>query len=298
MMQYFGAIDIGTNTLLLLIMSRSDDGSVIMVHDEHRIARLGEGINHTGAIAESAIDRARLILQEYAIILSAYPTINVKAIATSAMRDAKNAKEVKLDLEQALGYPIQIISGLEEASLTFLGSREDFPNPVIIDIGGGSTEIMQLKEDAEAFMSLNIGAVRLTDQFIKQLPIEEESLYQAKSYLQSMLQECSISPESTIIATAGTPTTLAAMDLSIDDLSSPNIHGHILNIEVIASMSERLLSSTLNDILSIPGVHPQRADILPAGTLILRMILEHFQAKTCIVSKKGLRFGIIQSMMI
>lgn len=296
-MEFYAGIDIGTNTLLLLIMSKDMDGRVTILHDEHRIARLGEGINQTGSIAQSAIQRARLILEEYAAILSQYHGIQVRAIATSAMRDATNAQVVKAELEQALGFPIEIISGLEEASLTFLGSREEFPNPVIIDIGGGSTEIMQLKNDTEAFMSLDIGAVRLSDQFIKQLPIEKDTLNQAQSYLREMLDGCSISPDSTIIATAGTPTTLAAMDLCIDDLSSPNIHGHELSIQKIASMSDRLLSSTLEEIVSIPGVHPQRADILPAGTLILRIILEHLQAKSCIVSKKGLRFGIVQSMM-
>lgn len=296
-MEFYAGIDIGTNTLLLLIMSKDMDGRVTILHDEHRIARLGEGINQTGSIAQSAIQRARLILEEYAAILSQYHGIQVRAIATSAMRDATNAQVVKAELEQALGFPIEIISGLEEASLTFLGSREEFPNPVIIDIGGGSTEIMQLKNDVEAFMSLDIGAVRLSDQFIKQLPIEKDALNQAQSYLREMLGVCSISTDSTIIATAGTPTTLAAMDLCIDDLSSPNIHGHELSIQKIASMSDRLLSSTLEEILLIPGVHPQRADILPAGTLILLMILKQLQAKSCIVSKKGLRFGIVQSMM-
>ena len=296
-MEFFAGIDIGTNTLLLLIMSKDEFGHLTILHDEHRIARLGEGINYTGSIAQSAIQRARLILEEYAAILSQYHGIQVRAIATSAMRDATNAQVVKAELEQALGFPIEIISGLEEASLTFLGSREEFPNPVIIDIGGGSTEIMQLKNDEEAFMSLDIGAVRLTDQFIKQLPIEKDALNQAQSYLREMLGDCSISLDSTIIATAGTPTTLAAMDLCIDDLSSPNIHGHELSIQKIASMSDRLLSSTLEEIVLIPGVHPQRADILPAGTLILLMILKQLQAKSCIVSKKGLRFGIVQSMM-
>lgn len=296
-MEFYAGIDIGTNTLLLLIMSKDMDGRVTILHDEHRIARLGEGINQTGSIAQSAIQRARLILEEYTAILSQYHGIQVRAIATSAMRDATNAQVVKAELEHELGFPIEIISGLEEASLTFLGSREEFPNPVIIDIGGGSTEIMQLKNDTEAFMSLDIGAVRLSDQFIKQLPIEKDALNQAQSYLLEMLDECSISPDSTIIATAGTPTTLAAMDLCIDDLSSPNIHGHELSIQKIISMSDRLLSSTLEEIVSIPGVHPQRADILPAGTLILLMILKQLQAKSCIVSKKGLRFGIVQSMM-
>lgn len=297
MMHVFAGIDIGTNTLLLLIMSKNEEGDISILHDEHRIARLGEGINQTGAIAQSAIHRAQLILKEYADILSLYPGIQVKAIATSAMRDAKNSQAVKAELEQALGYPIDIISGIEEAKLTFLGSREEYQNPVIIDIGGGSTEIIQAYGNQEICMSIDIGAVRLTNQFIKHLPIRVDALNQAKTYLKEILDGVFISAESTIIATAGTPTTLAAIDLCIDDLSSEMIHGHELSIDTITTMSEKLLSSTLEEILTIPGVHPQRADILPAGTLILKMILEHLQVHSCIVSKKGLRFGIVQSMM-
>jgi exopolyphosphatase/guanosine-5'-triphosphate,3'-diphosphate pyrophosphatase len=200
-------------------------------------------------------------------------------------------------LEQTLGYPIEIISGIEEASLTFLGSREDYDKPVIIDIGGGSTEIIQLVDNKEHCISIDIGAVRLTDTFMKQLPITDDALEQAKIYVMNLLKDISIPANSTIIATAGTPTTLAAIDLEIHDLSSPLIHGHVLSIEKISKLSNELLYSELETILSIPGVHPQRADILPAGALILSMILENVQARSCIVSKKGLRYGIVQSIM-
>jgi exopolyphosphatase/guanosine-5'-triphosphate,3'-diphosphate pyrophosphatase len=213
------------------------------------------------------------------------------------MRDAQNKVDVQTMLEHTLGYPIEIISGIEEASLTFLGSREDHDKPVIIDIGGGSTEIIQLVDNKEHCISIDIGAVRLTDTFMKQLPINDNELEQAKLYVKNLLNDISIPVNSTIIATAGTPTTLAAIDLAIHDLSSPLIHGHVLSIETISQMSNELLHSDLESILSIPGVHSQRADILPAGALILSIILENVQAKSCIVSKKGLRYGIVQSIM-
>jgi len=296
-MQYFAGIDIGTNTLLLLIVSKDQEGNISIVKDEHRIARLGEGINKSGNISGKAIQRAITILEEYAILISQYTNISVRAIATSAMRDAQNKVDVQTMLEHTLGYPIEIISGIEEASLTFLGSREDHDKPVIIDIGGGSTEIIQLVDNKEYCISIDIGAVRLTDTFMKQLPINDNELEQAKLYVKNLLNDISIPVNSTIIATAGTPTTLAAIDLAIHDLSSPLIHGHVLSIERISQMSNELLHSDLESILSIPGVHSQRADILPAGALILSIILENVQAKSCIVSKKGLRYGIVQSIM-
>lgn len=296
-MQYYAGIDIGTNTLLLLIVSKDQEGNISIIQDEHRIARLGEGINISGIISDKAIHRAIVILEEYARCISQFTDVSVRAIATSAMRDAQNKVDVQTMLEQTLGYPIEIISGIEEASLTFLGSREDYDKPVIIDIGGGSTEIIQLVENKEHCISIDIGAVRLTDTFIKQLPITDDALEQAKLYVMNLLKDISIPVQSTIIATAGTPTTLAAIDLEIHDLSSPLIHGHVLSIEKISKFSNLLLHSDLESILSIPGVHPQRADILPAGALILSMVLENVKAKSCIVSKKGLRYGIVQSIM-
>ena len=296
-MKYFAGIDIGTNTLLLLIVSKDQEGNISIIKDEHRIARLGEGLNTNGIISDIAIQRAIAILEEYARCISQYTDISVRAIATSAMRDAQNKVDVQTMLELTLGYPIEIISGIEEASLTFLGSREDHDKPVIIDIGGGSTEIVQLIDNKEHCISIDIGAVRLTDIFMKQLPITDTALEQAKQYIMSVLKDISIPVNSTIIATAGTPTTLAAIDLEIHDLSSLLIHGHVLSIEKISSICTTLLHAELEFILSIPGVHPQRADILPAGALILSMILEHIQAKSCVVSKKGLRYGIVQSIM-
>jgi exopolyphosphatase/guanosine-5'-triphosphate,3'-diphosphate pyrophosphatase len=296
-MQYYAGIDIGTNTLLLLITSRDQEGNLHIIRDEHRIARLGEGINQTGIISQKAIQRAILILEEYASYISEYTSISVKAIATSAMRDALNTAEVQLILEQSLGFPISVISGIEEAALTFLGSKENYENPVIIDIGGGSTEIIQLVDNKELCASIDIGAVRLTDTFIKQLPIAEDALQQSKKNINEMLQGISVPFNSTIIATAGTPTTLAAIDLQLLDLSSTLIHGHELSIEKVNNMSNYLLHSDLVTILRIPGVHPQRADILPAGALILSEILQYIQAKSCIVSKKGLRYGIVQSII-
>jgi exopolyphosphatase/guanosine-5'-triphosphate,3'-diphosphate pyrophosphatase len=297
MMKYFAGIDIGTNTVLLLIISRNEHGEISVIHDEHRIARLGDGIHQTGCISTESIKRAQHILMDYASLIQSFPSITVRAIATSAMRDAQNREEVKKALELVLGYSIEIISGIEEAALTFMGSREDYQNPVIIDIGGGSTEIIQLNNDQEHCLSIDIGAVRLTDMHMKKLPLSKDNMDAAMLHIQHAIADVSIPSDATLIATAGTPTTLAAIDLQLEDLSSSRIHGHALSIERISELSSYLLSSTIDEIIDIPGVHPQRADILPAGAFILNHILNHVNAKQCIVSKKGLRYGIVQTIM-
>lgn len=297
MKTYYAGIDIGTNTLLLLILSKDFKGNIEIIRDEHRIARLGEGVHEHGIISQAAIQRAHDILLEYAEILSNYANLSLRAVATSAMRDAGNREEVLLNFEDIIQHPIEIISGNEEALLTFLGSKEDYTSPLIIDIGGGSTEcIIGTGNDCQT-ISLNIGAVRLHDLFMHKLPIEPQLLEQAILFINDAISTLNLGPFDSIIATAGTPTTLAAMDLGITDLSSDMIHGHVLHIDDIRKMTHTLIHSTLDEILNIQGVHPQRADILPAGALILQELLQHFRAKECIVSKKGLRYGVAYSIM-
>lgn len=297
MKRYYAGIDIGTNTLLLLILSKDHSGVIQVEQDIHRIARLGEGVHEHGIISRNAIERAVSILREYHAILSQYDAIEVKAVATSAMRDANNRFEVLNELESILQYPIECISGTDEALFTFLGSKEQYSSPVILDIGGGSTECIIGNGDDCIAQSIDIGAVRLHDMFMNSLPILPDKIDLAKKYIHEHISALQITNQNPIIATAGTPTTLAAMDLVISDLSNPVIHGHILTIETIQRLTELIIQSTLEDILNIPGVHPQRADILPAGALILQEILQYVNAKECIVSKKGLRYGIAYSLM-
>jgi len=297
MKTFHAGIDIGTNTLLLLILSKDSNSKIEIIRDEHRIARLGEGVHEQGIISEGAMHRAHGILLEYAEILQQYQPLNVRVVATSAMRDAANRDYVIQSFEKILENPIEIISGEEEAFLTYHGSKEQYSAPLIIDIGGGSTECIIGRGIECQTVSLNIGAVRLHELYLHDLPIENEQLEEAKQFIRDAISSLHFDVFDTVIATAGTPTTLAAIDLEITDLTSESIHGHVLHIAEIKKMTQSLLSSTLEETLLIPGVHPQRADILPAGALILQELLLHFKIDSCIVSKKGLRFGVTYSIM-
>ena len=171
MKRYYAGIDIGTNTLLLLILSKDHTGMIQIEEDIHRIARLGEGVHEHGIISMNAIERASSILREYNGILRRYDPIEIKAVATSAMRDASNRIEVLNELKSILRYPIECISGTDEALFTFLGSKEQYSSPVILDIGGGSTECIIGNGDDCIAQSIDIGAVRLHDMCMNSLPI-------------------------------------------------------------------------------------------------------------------------------
>lgn len=296
-MRYVAGIDIGTNTLLMLIVRRDSDGTLHVIRDEHRIARLGQGVNASGIISVEAIKRASLILKEYADILTDYPGIDIRAVSTSAMRDATNKSVVTKELESVLQYPIECISGEEEAKLTFLGTVESHDSPIVLDIGGGSTEVIMGTVHDQQCTSMDIGAVRIKEMFMKSFPMNQKEIEDACAFIDRIILQLPKVEHHSIIATAGTPTTLAAMDLGIHDLSSEMIHCHYLSIETVERFVNILLRSRIEDILNMPGVHPQRADILPAGTLILHRILKHMNALGCIVSKRGLRFGVAYSIL-
>lgn len=295
MEQTFASIDIGTNTLLLTIARRDAERSKLTVlEDIHSIARLGQGVDAARIIHEDAIVRAETILLRYQNLCREYSVDSLRAVATSCLRDAANRIDVCLRLAAALGYPVEVISGDEEARLCFLGSIEDDSPTTIIDIGGGSTEVISGKDGAIEFRtSIDIGAVRLTERYFKELPASHECITQAQAEIRkavSIVPHAALYP---IRAVAGTPTTLAAMALHLTEYNADVIHNYCLSYDDIAARTSQLLSLTPSEIRQIPGVHPKRADILPAGALILRSILDYASAQCCMVSTKGLRYGVL-----
>ena len=288
------AIDIGTNTLLMLIGRKNSRGEWEILRDEHNIARLGQGVDSERKIQPQAVERAKQILSGYKKICEEFSVHKIRAVGTSALRDAKNRAEVCAELSSVIGAPVEVIPGDEEARLSFLGTIEGGERSTVIDIGGGSTEIITGEQySVRTKISLNIGAVRLTERFFLSLPADEDKMYTAKNYIRQELSRVEKIRSGRIFAVAGTPTTLAAVDQNLPEFSADRIHGHILTGEKISALRSRFLSSTVEEILRLPGVHPKRADILPAGTLILEEILAFLGAESCRVSVKGLRYGIL-----
>jgi exopolyphosphatase/guanosine-5'-triphosphate,3'-diphosphate pyrophosphatase len=288
------SIDIGTNTLLLLIGEVLKDGSLSIVHDEHAIARLGEGVHTSKYINENAIERASHILHKYKLICDSYNVDKITIVATSAMRDADNSEYVCSILSSIIQCPISIISGKEEAYFSYIGSKETYDNPTIIDIGGGSTEIICMdNEHTIQSISLNIGAVRFTEKYFSSYPPSSDTLQDAIAEIKKSLSHFAISVNSPVIVVAGTPTTLACIDQGIDDYQRDKVHGYILTYDAISLITDMLCNTSYDSLFTIKGINPKRADILPAGSLLLKSLLSHFEIEHCIVSTKGLRYGVL-----
>jgi exopolyphosphatase/guanosine-5'-triphosphate,3'-diphosphate pyrophosphatase len=299
------ALDIGTNTVLLLIAD-VDGTTFHVLRDDHAIARLGEGVDRTHRISDAAYERFLSILREHQKTIAEFKCDRIVACATSAMRDAENRDEIIERTKRDTGIEIEILSGDDEARLTYRGAvagTSPHPSPwkgegvvVVIDIGGGSTEISVGTGDTfERGVSLDIGAVRLTERFFAATPIAREAKEAARKLTRESLQNITldVQPHAQLIAVAGTPTTLAAMHQNLQAFDAKKVHGYILHRQAIEELMDILFSASTAELLErFPAVNKSRADILPAGTLILAEVMDRLGAEHITVSTQGLRYGI------
>jgi len=291
----FAGLDIGSNTVLMLIAEK-EGKNLKKIRDEHSIARLGENVWKTNEINNIAIERAKAVLEKYKNICKEEQVTQIYANATSAIRDAKNGKEVAKILAETLGTEIKIISGDKEAELTFLGTVESEKPSVVVDIGGGSTEIIFGKNSKIDFKkSIKIGAVKLTDKFFPKHPPKDTEIDDMRHFIRKTLSAIpKIDNDSILYSVAGTPTTLAAVDLRIKDYQSSIINQHKLKINRIEKITNIFLNLSVQEIIENYGIEPMRADIITAGSIILEECLSYFQRDFCIASIYGLRLGILK----
>ena len=295
------SIDIGTNTILMLIADVLSDGSLRFVRDEHVIARLGKGVDEGKNILPDSLERVITTLQQYKEIAEKERCDRIIACGTSALRDARNQKHVLELVRKRLGLDIRILSGAEEAQLTYRGAVSGFmregktSNFAVLDIGGGSTELTSgINDQVQDAKSLDIGSVRLTERFLKSSPPLEGGLEAAQHEIRRNLE--SIPPlkaGTEMIGVAGTLTTLAAMNLSFEAYDREKVEGHSLALTTIESMFDLLKSKSVAEIRRIPQILPQRADILLAGVLILLEVMKHLHFDKITASDRGLRYGLI-----
>lgn len=291
------SVDIGTNTILMMIADYfSETGDIIIQGDYHAIARLGENLNKTGLINDEAVLRANNVLEDYHKICREMNVQKVFPVATSAMRDAKNSEEVKVKLSDAIKSEIEVISGEQEASCSFFGTIEDESPSIVIDIGGGSTEIIKRANNRiEYRKSVNIGAVRLTEMFFSKHPPYPAEIDSAVAFIDELIKEYLLVPSaSKIYAVAGTPTSLAAVLLNLKTYDSRKVNGYELKLDDIDALISKFADMKLEDIISVFNIHPKRADVITMGSLILSRILRYLGADKCTVSANGLRLGVIK----
>ncbi|MGB9770832.1 MAG: Ppx/GppA family phosphatase [Candidatus Kapaibacteriota bacterium] len=289
-------IDIGTNTILMLIAEVNNNGGVYPIADYHSIARLGEKVNETGVISKQGLERAIGILAEYKKIVEQYSVDFVACVGTSALREAKNSSDVIQKINNHAGFNVDIIDGELEAYLSFIGTVEDTSYSVVLDIGGGSTEIVAGEQEKIVFRkSINIGAVRFTEKFISSHPPSEDGIEKIKQ--ECRLHFSKISKDlirGNVYAVAGTPTTIVSVLLGLKEYDKTKVDNYHLTIEEIRKAKEMFVSLSIEDIVTKLYVPRLRADVITAGTLILETFCEHFNLSHLIVSDKGLRYGLVK----
>ncbi len=300
-MKRFSAIDIGTNTILMLIADVDDAGNVRVVRDEHNIARLGKGVDEHRRILPETFERVLGYLSEYCRIHERERSGRLLACATSALRDAANRDEFIAFIKERLGFEIIVLSGEEEARLTYLGGISEFVDLdperkyAVLDIGGGSTEITYgVGKSIQSKHSIDVGSVRLSERQLRESPPTRAALEDAQNFVSGSLLTLPKVPDDVLwVGVAGTMTTLAAIDLNLKAYDRDRVSGHRLTLQSIVSIFDRLKPMTLEELRSVPQILPQRADILVGGILILLEVMSRLQLKEITVSDRGLRYGIV-----
>lgn len=292
------AIDIGTNTILLTVKN-IETGEII--GDFQEIARLGENLTLTGIIGNPAKERAVKILLNYKEKADLLKVDHFSVIATSAMRDAKNQREIIDFVKSETGFEIEVISGDREATLTYLGGLDSLEiqsqKSALIDIGGGSTEyILGNGKDIFQKLSLNIGTVRLSERF--NLFTENPSEYQISKFNDFVKSELTKIPfsgsdEITWVGVAGTATSLSAVLLNLEKYQANIVHGSKLKFSELNRLTEEFSDLSPTEIVNKYPILNKRQDLILAGCLILKCSFEHFEIEEMTVSDRGLRYGVL-----
>jgi exopolyphosphatase/guanosine-5'-triphosphate,3'-diphosphate pyrophosphatase len=280
------AVDLGTNTTRLLVAD-VDDGRLDEVHRETRITRLGEGVDARGRLLPLPIARVRNALSDYRRTLEHLGAERTLAVATSAVRDAENGEAFLGEVEWSYGFATRLVSGDEEAELTRRGV-EPKPGTLVVDIGGGSTEL--IVDDFHA--SLDIGAVRYTERFLHSDPPNAQELDNCTRAVQAVLDERGQVEAQRAIGVAGTVTTLAALDLGLERYDRERVHAHRLTTAGARAQLERLAALPLRERRELPAMEPDRAPVIVAGAVILVSILDQFAFEEIEVSERDILDGI------
>lgn len=300
------AIDIGTNSVLLVVAEQTADGVRPLV-ERATITRLGQGVDRTRQLAPEARQRTLDCLSHYAADIERAGVARLDVVGTSAMRDASGGEQFVREAERILGRPPRVIAGSEEARLTFIGSLSglDVDGEVIVfDVGGGSTEIIvgkatrDLLPHVERERSLDIGSVRLFERHVASDPPEDAQLKRARADIVSALSDApAATAGARLIGVAGTVTTLAAIEQELDDYDAGLVHGARLTRDSVDALALRLASQPLASRKMLPGLQPERADVIVTGALIVSEVMRWASAATLTVSDRGVRWGLVQQLL-
>ncbi|MFN0156746.1 MAG: Ppx/GppA family phosphatase [Bacteroidota bacterium] len=291
-------IDIGTNTVLLLVASIDSHGHIEPLVYEQRAPRLGKGVDEHKRLHPDSMLQVVGVLEEYQKIIHQHTIDATVVCGTSAVRDATNKEEFIALVKQRVGFDIEVLSGDDEALWTYRGAISGVPDiqsATVVDIGGGSTEITV--GDAASIrqrVSLDIGSVRLTERFFKHDPPTHPELEKAIEIIENELAKAGRFgfEGTTLIGVAGTATALAILDQGLREFDLPSVVNYRLKVDNVYGLLRTLRSMSSEKILELSRVMEGRADIITAGVLILREVMVHFKFKELIVSERGVRYGL------
>ena len=295
-------VDIGTLTCRLLIADLPPSGQLIGVRSERRILRLGEGVDRTKQLSVAAMDRVLQCLKEWRELVDAAHVDATAVVATSAVRDAGNRKEFLDRAKREAGFEVELISGEEEARRTMLGIRSGLPlgvtDVLALDIGGGSTEfILDRPGQNPVVRSIDIGVVRLCERLLHHDPLTDEEIHQAREWVAKETKTAVAGmgnyQTATFVGTAGTVTSLAAMAQKLSTYEPARTHNYQLQLSTIQILEQTLLSRNKADRAGLPGLEKGREEVIAAGAIIIRTIMETLGMSSVLVSDLGLREGVL-----
>ena len=299
------AIDCGTNSTRLLIGSIDDDGRLVTEQREMRITRLGKGVGRSGRLEPEAIDRTLDVLREYRKFMDEHAVTRVRATATSAARDAANRDSFFTPATELLGVAPELITGEEEAALSFAGAVSDLDPALgpfaVVDIGGGSTEFALGTTDVEGSISVDMGCVRLTEEYLHHDPPNADELSNCLSIVELHLDDVrravpGIDDAKTFVGLAGTVTTAAAVEIGLAEYDRDRIHHFVLSKGAVEDVFRTLATESLADRIHNPGLERERADVIVGGLCVLVSIMRRFGFADCLVSEADILDGLALSV--
>lgn len=294
------AVDCGTNALRLLVAD-IDGGRQRDLDRRLEIVRLGQGVDRTGQFAPEALARALAVLESYGRAIDGLGVDRVRIVATSASREATDRDSFAAGVRVVLGVSPEVISGVEEARLAFAGATKGLPPSLpapylVVDIGGGSTELASGTAAVDAACSVDIGSVRLSERFFEADPPRRSEIEAARTEIGTALDAAArvvpIATATTLLGLAGSVTTVAAMHLELTEYAPAAIHRSRVPAAAVRRISDFLLATTHEQRAAVPVIHPGRVDIIAAGALILRCVTDRAGVDEVIASEADMLDGI------
>ncbi|MGH7767132.1 MAG: hypothetical protein ACREQP_06730 [Candidatus Binatia bacterium] len=333
MAQRIATIDLGTNTILLLVVELEDDGGFRVLTDRAEIARLGQGVDRTRSLSAEGVERALEVLREYVHTCRNLGVDEIAAAGTSALRDALNAKNFLGRLKHELKLDLRVLSGREEAAYSYLavqkGLHIEAKDVLVVDVGGGSTEFIWASDGKmHGLASLDLGSVRLTERYLRSDPVRKE---ECELLIQTVDQSVGrllgdwggLRPfdfaqgrqpqddpdrtargepgrtargegtRTTMVGIAGTFTTLAAVEQGLTHYSHSDVHGSRLARAEVERQTVLYRDRTVAERKEIAGLEPKRADVILAGALAIERVMSLFGIDEVVVSDQGIRYGLL-----